>query len=69
VCRAAASSPFEVPQDLLRERRVEVVRNLELPSAEAERTRTGLRCCDRAKLSNGPPLADHEEMFSGLNAI
>lgn len=53
----------------LRERRVEVVRDLERAGAEAERTRAGKGGGDGAKLSDRATAANHEEVFPGLHPV
>jgi hypothetical protein len=61
--------PLEAPQDLLRQRRVEVVRDREHPGTKAERSRTGLGCGDRPQLGDRVATADHDEVFPGLNPV
>jgi hypothetical protein len=56
-------------QDLLGQRRVEVVRDREHPSAEAKRPRTGLGGGDGPQLCDRAAAADHEEVFPGLNPV
>ena len=66
---ALASSPLELPQDLLRQRRVEVVGDRERPGAEAERSGTGLDGGDGPQLGDRAAAADHDEVFPGLNPV
>jgi hypothetical protein len=68
-CRGAASSPLEPPQDLLRQRRVEVVRDRECPSAEAKWARFGLGGGDGPQLSDRAASADYDEVLPGLNPV
>lgn len=69
VAGSFGSSPFEPLQDLVRQRRVEVVRDLERPGAEAKRTRTGLRGGDGPQLGDRSPATNHAEVFPGLNPV
>jgi len=61
--------PLEPPQDLLRQRRVEVVRDRECPGAEAERSRTGLAGGDGPQFGDLAAAADHDEVFPGFNPV
>ena len=61
--------PLEPPQDLIRQRRVEIVRDLERPGTEAEGARTGLCSGDGPQLRDRAAVADHEDVFSGLNTV
>jgi hypothetical protein len=60
--------PLESSQDLFRQRRV-IVRDRERPGAEAEGSRTRLCSGDRPQLRDWTAIADHDEVFSGLNPI
>lgn len=64
-----ALTVFEPPQGLLRQRRVEVVRDRELPGAKAEWSRAGLGRGDGPQLSYGAPIAGHDEALPGLNPV
>jgi hypothetical protein len=68
-CRGAVSSPLEIPQDVLRQRRVKVVRNREGAGAEAERSRAGWGCGDGPKLGDRAAAADDDEVFPGLDPV
>jgi len=57
------------PKDLLRQRRVEVVRNRKRPGAQAEWSRTGLGGGGRPKLGDWTAVAYHDEVFPNLNAV
>jgi hypothetical protein len=61
--------PLESSQDLLGQRRVEVIRYGERPSGEAKRARTRLDGGDRAQLGHRPSAADHDETLSSLNPV
>lgn len=61
--------PLEPPQDLVRQQRVEVVRDPERPGAEAKGSGTGLCRRDRSQLRDWATVADHENMLSGLNPV
>jgi hypothetical protein len=56
-------------QDILRQRRVEIVRDRERPGAKAERTRTGLGRRDWPQLGNLAATADNDEVFPGFNPV
>jgi hypothetical protein len=61
--------PLESPQDLLRQRRVEVVRDRKRPGAEAKRSWTGLGGGDGPELGDRAAAAGHDQVFPGLNPV
>lgn len=60
---------LERSQDLLRQRRVEVIWDRERPCTEAERSRTGLSGGDGPQLGDRSATADYDEAFPCLNPV
>jgi hypothetical protein len=67
--RLQAASPFKLSQDLLRKRRIKIVRDLERPHTKAERSRAGWGCGDGPHLGDGIAATNDDEVLSGLDPV
>jgi hypothetical protein len=68
-CRSAASSTFEVPQEVIRQGGIEVGRDGERPGGQAERPWPAGGRAERAEFGYRPALAGNDEVLPGLNAV
>jgi hypothetical protein len=65
--RAAASSTFKLPQDILGESGVKVVRDNKCPGGQSERTGGGSGASDGSQLRNGMAATNNDDALTGLD--
>ncbi len=63
------ASPLELPQDLTRQRRVEIVRNRERPGTEAKGPWTRRRRGKRPELGDGSAITDDDKVLPGFDPV